>query len=289
MKADVRQFEVLEPASLTEALHALAAGPARPLAGGTDLMVMLAAGKLPAQRLMNLWQLSELRGLHESPTAITLGALTTFTDVLASPTLRHEFPMLCQGASETGGLAIQNRGTLGGNIANASPAADSPPALMAYDAEVELCSMKGARWVRYRDFHTGYKQMVMRPDELIARIRLTRSPAPRVHFYQKVGPRRAQAISKVCFAGTATLAGGRIASVGIALGGVAPIVLPCRQTEAVLTGADPHAEDVGRAAVAALSAEIAPIDDVRSTARYRRRVAENLTREFLDRIRRHSA
>ena len=143
--------------------------------------------------------------MKSPPEHVTLGALTTYTEVQANPILREEFPMLCQAASETGGLAIQNRGTLGGNIANASPAADSPPALLAYDAAVELISSNAARWVPYVDFHTGYKQMIMRPDELLARIRLPRDSTEVHHYYRKVGTRKAQAISKVCFAATARI------------------------------------------------------------------------------------
>src|SRR6185436_13774412 len=120
------------------------------------------AGKLPHKNYLNIWNLAELRGIEVTSDHVTLGALTTYTEVQAHPILRHEFPMLCQAASETGGLAIQNRGTIGGNIVNASPAADSPPALLVYDAELELISAKGSRWVSYEGFHTGYKQMILR-------------------------------------------------------------------------------------------------------------------------------
>src|SRR5437667_3440946 len=179
MRAYVPSYQLISPKSLGEALNVLAREPGvwKPFAGGTDLMVLLEAGKLPHRNYIDIFNLKELKGINVTAESVTMGALTTYTEVQQNPILSQEFPMLSRAASETGGLAIQNRGTLGGNIANASPAADSPPALMAYDADVELCSMKGARWVRYREFHTGYKQMVMREDELIARIRLLRSPA----------------------------------------------------------------------------------------------------------------
>ena len=138
-------------------------------------MVLLEAGKLAHRNYVNIWGLNELRGIEATGSHITLGALTTYTEVQSDPILRREFPMLCQAASETGGLAIQNRGTLGGNIVNASPAADSPPALLAYDAEIELVSTRGSRWLPYQGFHTGYKQMHIDPDELLARIRLPRN------------------------------------------------------------------------------------------------------------------
>jgi CO/xanthine dehydrogenase FAD-binding subunit len=221
---------------------------------------------------VSLWGLRELRGIEVTPDHVTLGALTTYTDVQAHPVMRAEYPMLCQAGSETGGVAIQNRGTLGGNIANASPAADSPPALLAYGAEIELRSARGARWVPYDTFHTGYKQMILEPNEIVSRIRMARPQGERVHFYRKVGPRKAQAISKVCFAGCA-----EAGAVRIALGGVAPIVVRCKKTEKA-------AGDLAEAK-RALAEEIAPIDDVRSNARYRRKVAENLLVDFLLRSR----
>ena len=271
MRPTLADYELVGARSLDDVLAALAGGDVRPLAGGTDVMVMLAAGKLAHHRWVSIWGLPELRGIEVTPDAVTLGALTTYSDVRAAEVLRAEFPMLVQAASETGGWAIQNRGTIGGNIANASPAADSPPALLAYSAEVELRSRAGARWVDYATYHTGYTQTVLRPDELVARVRLPRAAGARVHFYRKVGPRRAQAISKVCFAGCADLAGDRVASARIALGGVAPIVVRCPAAESQIVAGDP---------AAALGPEIAPIDDVRSSARYRRRVADSLLHEF---------
>jgi CO/xanthine dehydrogenase FAD-binding subunit len=251
----------------------------KPLAGGTDLMVLFEAGKLPHRGFLSMWKLTELRGIEVSPKAVTLGALTTYSQVQAHPVLRQEFPLLCQAAAETGGIATQNRGTLAGNIVNASPAADSPPALLVYDAELELVSARSSRWVPYQGFHTGYKEMILRPEELIRRIRLPRRTKPWRQYYLKVGTRKAQAISKVCFAGAADVAGGQIHDIRIALGSVAPTVVRCVKTEAVLKGQSlgPAAVD---AAKEALSKEIAPIDDFRSTAQYRLRVALNLLEEF---------
>src|SRR5688500_18031122 len=156
MRAYVPLYDLVTPESLGEALELLAREPGvwKPFAGGTDLMVLLEAGKLAHTNYLNIWNLNELRGIEVSETHVTLGALTTYTQVQADPVLRSEFAMLCQAASETGGLAIQNRGTIGGNIVNASPAADSPPALLAYDAEIELVSNRGARWLPYDGFHT---------------------------------------------------------------------------------------------------------------------------------------
>jgi CO/xanthine dehydrogenase FAD-binding subunit len=203
--------------------------------------------------------------------------------------LREEFPMLCQAARETGGLAIQNRGTLGGNIVNASPAADSPPALLAYDAALELAAAEGPRWLPYHGFHTGYKSMLIQPHELLTRIRLPRpSPEPgerlgRQHYYRKVGTRKAQAISKVCFAASARMNGDQIADVLIALGSVAPIPIRCVATESALRN-----QLLNRALIEnakqELAKEIAPIDDIRSTSDYRLQVSLNLLEDFLLRL-----
>ena len=191
--------------------------------------------------------------------------------------------MLCHAASETGGLAIQNRGTLGGNIANASPAGDSPPALLVYDAEIELVSAQGVRTLPYEGFHTGYKQMLMRADELIKSIRLPRSRQPRQHYYRKVGTRKAQAISKICFAGLAQLDADVIKDIRIALGSVAPTVVRCPKTESVLRNQKMDDALIG-AARAELAREISPIDDIRSTSNYRLQVALNVLEDFLMRL-----
>ena len=282
MRAYVPQYQLVTPASLNDALTLIGNEPGvwKPFAGGTDLMVLLEAGKLPHHNYLNIWPLRELRGIEITDDHVTLGALTTYTEVQANDVLRREFPMLCQAASETGGLAIQNRGTLGGNIVNASPAADSPPALLAYNAEIELVSSNGSRWLAYDSFHTGYKQMNIRADELLLRIRLPRQTAELKHYYRKVGTRKAQAISKVCLAAVARVADGRIADTRIAVGSVAPVVLRCKQTENALRGNELN-DDTMTLARATLTSEIAPIDDVRSTADYRLRVAANLLVDFL--------
>ena len=285
MRAYVPAYQLISPGSLSEALDILGRdnGAWKPFAGGTDLMVLLEAGKLPHRNYVNIWNLPELRGIEVTDDQVTLGALTTYTEVQDNEILSREFPMLCQAASETGGLAIQNRGTLGGNIANASPAADSPPALLAYDAELELISKAGSRRVPYHEFHLGYKQMNIRPDELLRAIRLPRSTRARANYYRKVGTRKAQAISKVCFAATASLDGNRIEEVRIALGSVAPIPIRCKQTEQALRGKEIDA-GVMAAARAALMSDISPIDDIRSTKDYRLTVSLNLLADFLNHL-----
>ncbi len=243
-------------------------------------MVLLEAGTLPRGRYVSVWGLPELQGVEVTDTAITLGALTTYSEILAHPVLREEFPMLTRAAAETGGVATQNRGTLGGNIANASPAADSPPALLVYDAELELISVRGSRRVPYDRFHTGYKKMDLAADELLRTITIPRGRRGWIESYRKVGTRKAQAISKICFAAAAVLDGPVVRDARLALGSVAPTVVRCAHAEAALRGRT-LVDEVVDAARQALTLDIAPIDDVRSTARYRLRVAENLLIQFL--------
>jgi CO/xanthine dehydrogenase FAD-binding subunit len=285
MRSNVSRFRLKSLPDLSSTLELMAREPGvwRPFAGGTDLMVLFEAGKLEHRNYLNLWHLAELRGIEETPEYIRIGALTTYSKILTHTTMQREFPLLCRAAAETGSVATQNRGTLGGNIANASPAADSPPALLVYDAELELVSASGTRWIPYRGFHSGYKVMDLRPTELIRSIRLPRSKSKWRQHYRKVGTRRAQAISKVCFAGAADVSRHQVRDIRIALGSVAPIVLRCTKTEDLLRG-QTISPDLVHAAREMLAREIAPIDDIRSTARYRSRVAQNLLEEFLGRL-----
>jgi CO/xanthine dehydrogenase FAD-binding subunit len=285
MRAYLPSYEMISPTSLAEALSVLAREPGvwQPFAGGTDLMVLLEAGTLQQENYLNIWSLAELRGISATADHVSLGALTTYTEVQSHPILREEFPMLCQAASETGGLAIQNRGTIGGNIVNASPAADSPPALLAYNAELELLSVRGSRWVPYQSFHTGYKKMIIEPDELLARVRLPRRWPDLHHYYRKVGTRKAQAISKVCFAATARLDEDIVDHIRIALGSVAPIPLRCLKTEDALRGSRLDSGTIEQAN-AVMAGEIVPIDDIRSTRNYRLRVSLNLLEDFLSQL-----
>lgn len=282
MRGHLPSYELHAPRDLGEALGLLAHEPGewRVFAGGTDLMVLLEAGTLPATRYLSLWNLQALRGVVVDADSVAVGALTTYTDVLGHATLSAEFPLLCAAARETGGIATQNRGTLGGNIANASPAADTPPALLVYDAELELLSVRGRRTVAYDVFHRGYKVMDLAPDEIIGSIRLRRGRSGWRERFRKVGTRRAQAISKVCFAAAADIHGGVVRDIRIALGSVAPTVVRARHAEAAVRGQrlDPRTIAV---ATHALLDDIAPIDDMRSTAAYRRRVSQNLLQEFL--------
>jgi CO/xanthine dehydrogenase FAD-binding subunit len=283
MRSFVPAYEMEAPRDLGAVLKRMAREPGiwKPFAGGTDVMVLLEAGKLPHHKFVSIWGLPELRGIEITPSHVMLGALTTYTELRRHEIITREFPLLWQAAAETGSIATQNRGTLGGNIANASPAADSPPALFVYDAELELVSASGARWVPYHSFWSGYKQIDLRSGEVIRRIRLPREKGGWKQYYRKVGTRRAQAISKVCFAGAVRVDVGRIMDVRIALGSVAPTVFRAVETEKTLRG-ERLSPAILRGAQDVLAREIAPIDDMRSTSRYRRRVAQNLLAEFCE-------
>src|ERR1700722_19911577 len=276
MRAYIPAYDLRIPGSFSEALLTLAREPGvwQPFAGGTDLMVLLEAGKLPHKKYLSMAKLGDLRGIEVAADFVILGALSTYTEIQNHPVLQAEFPLLCAAARETGSIATQNRGTLGGNIVNASPAADSPPALLVYDAELELVSARGARWLPYQGFHTGYKTMQLSPDELLRAVRLPRRVKKWRQYYRKVGTRKAQAISKVCFAGAALVEKGAIRDVRIALGSVAPIVLRVVKTEDALCGGRITPEAIA-AAKETLPQELAPIDDIRSTLRFPLRVAQN--------------
>jgi CO/xanthine dehydrogenase FAD-binding subunit len=274
-------FEVINPHSIAEALDALSAEPNMvPLAGATDVMVYLEARSLPPCTFLNLQQLPELKPIVPGSRSIILGALTTYRDVRSS-SVRQQFPMLALAAREIGALAIQNRGTWVGNIANASPAADGVPALMAYDAEIELTSKDGRRVVPLSRFYCSYKQMDRRANELISAIHL---PVPRPgwrEYFRKVGTRRFQAISKTLLAGRILLgADNTVDDIRMVLASVAPYTLRAVQTENLIRGRQLTPELIEEAAEA-IQDEIRPIDDVRSTEGYRRRVTSNLVREFL--------
>lgn len=238
-----------------------------PIAGCTDVYVGLHFGTMPPRRFIDLWQLDELRGITESSGVVRVGALTTYTEIIASTLLRRRVPMLVAASREIGGAQIQNRGTLGGNIANASPAGDTLPVLAAANAQIVLRSAAGERTVSFDAFYTGYRTSVRRPEELITAIEI-----PRIHgrpWWRKVGTRRAQAISKIMIAGVR----GRL--VRVAFGSVAPTVILATHASGILSRGGSLAE-----AQAALLGEIAPIDDVRSTGEYRAKVAANLLQQF---------
>jgi len=282
MRSNAAQYDLIAPGTLEAVLEILAHSPGRytPIAGGTELMVALGAGHLEPRKLISLWGLDELRFIETAPNAVVIGAGSTFTDIRRHTLLAREFPLLAEAASWTGGIANQNRGTLGGNIVNASPAADSPPALLVYEALVTLISARGERTIPYRDFHLGYKKTVLAPDEILHRITLLRNMQGYKQYIRKVGTRNAQAISKTALAAIARANQGIIEDIRIAAASLREIPTRLPATEHALIGNLITPETIA-AARAALIAESKPIDDIRSTARYRASVAANLLEEFL--------
>ena len=282
MRGFLPDCDIQVPASLAEALAVLAAEPGdwTPIAGGTDLMVVYNAGRLAATRFLDLSRLAELRGIHEDGNHLAIGALSTFTDLRDCPAAHQHFPNLVKSARATGALAIQNRGTLGGNIVNASPAADTPPSLLAYGAELELVSSRGRRRVPYDQFHLGYKKMDLAADELVARILVPKPEGRGFHYFRKVGTRQAQAISKVCLAAYAHIQDGVLAQLRIGLGSVAPAPVRARHAEAALIGQPLGALPSARAREALL-ADMSPIDDIRASAHYRTVVTQNVLGHLL--------
>ena len=282
MRSDAALFSLEAPATLDAVLAQLAAEPGRhtPIAGGTELMVALGVGRLAQRSLLSIQHLKELRFIRVEDDTIHIGAGTTFTDIRRDKTIAEDLPLLIQSASWTGSVANQNRGTLGGNICNASPAADTPPALLAYGATVTLISTSGERTIPYSDFHLGYKKTALRPDELLHTITVPRDFADYRHYIRKVGTRNAQAISKVALAAVARMDSDIIADIRIGAASLADRPVRCSAAEAALLGRRIDEATI-RAARAALASEAKPIDDIRSTAKYRAAVAENLLEEFL--------
>jgi CO/xanthine dehydrogenase FAD-binding subunit len=295
VRAYLPAYEMIEVATLAEALSRLAAEPGvwKPFAGGTDLMVQFEMGRLAHKKLLSIWNLDELRGIetreHAGRHWLRIGALETYSSLQNHAELQRSFPNLVASSRETGAVAIQNRGTIGGNLANASPAADSSPNLLVYGAEIELDSQRGSRRIPYADFHQGYKKIPLAADELIAAVWLPlRDPSIEIkdteerHFYRKVGTRKAQAISKVAVAGWARLEKGRLAELRLALASVADRPIRALRSEALLTNAalplSPALRDQARQA---LAHDIKPQNDIRSTGAYRLRVAGNLVDDFL--------
>ena len=266
MRPTTDGIEVLRPRRLKDALALLADAaergqPLTPLAGGTDLFVVLNAGAALQQRYLDLWALDDLRGIATDGKTLVFGALATYTDCIRSKHVHKRLPILAAAAREIGGVQIQNRGTLAGNVGNGSPAGDSLPVLAAAETTIVLRSKSGEREVPFDGYYTGYRASVRRPDELITEIRV-RVPQGEQRF-RKVGTRAAQAISKVVMAAI----GNRVA-----FGSVAPTVVRARAVEAYLDGGGRDPGEAERL----LFSEIRPIDDIRSTADYRHRVAANL-------------
>jgi CO/xanthine dehydrogenase FAD-binding subunit len=274
------------PASLAEAYAVLAGSTAdatiTPIAGGTDVMVRI-NGEIgePPTRMVDLSRLGDLRGISVEGRSIVLGALTTYTEIRRSDVCREHLPALVEAAATIGAAQIQNRGTIGGNIANASPAADTLPVLLAMDAAIVVGGARGERTLPAVDFWVAYRRTALDPDELILSVRIPIAGGRETRF-RKVGTRRAQSISKVVLALSyrESESGGRWSDVRLGLGSVAATPIRARRTEGALEGRAPTPE-VADGAAETLAGELQPIDDVRSTAEYRRLVAARVLHRLI--------
>jgi CO/xanthine dehydrogenase FAD-binding subunit len=246
-------------------------------------MVAFNTGRLTQPSLLSIQHLPELRFIRSDPDAIHIGAGATFTDIRRNPSIAQHLPLLIQSASWTGTIANQNRATLGGNICNASPAADTPPALLVYNATVALISSTGTRQIPYAEFHQSYKKTALLPTELLQTISIPLTFSTYRHHIRKVGTRNALAISKIALAGLALVTEGeerRIQDIRLAAASLTDRPIRLYATERALLN-QPLTDDTLRLARAALASESHPIDDIRSTAAYRRHVAANLLEDFL--------
>ena len=271
----------LSPRSLAEALRCLGDEPGLlPVAGCTDLMVTEPLRRAGWERVLDLLSVPELRGIREVPGGLEIGATTTFSEIRRSPAVARSFPALVQAASQVGGWQIQNRATLGGNVANASPAGDSLPVLLALEATVVCAGPAGLREVPYAEFHVGYRKTALLPGEIVARLRLSFPPPGSVQAFRKVGTREAQAISKVAVAMVGRVEEGRVAELRLAAASVAPTPVRLRRAEEAARGLPAGAETAALAGRAAAE-EVTPIDDVRSTADYRRFALERVVRRLV--------
>ena len=282
MRSYPDDYQLITPGSLDTVLRLLHDEPGQwtPIAGGTEIMVLYGAGKLAARKIVSISPLAELREIKDDGDVISIGAGCSFTQIRRHAGIQKHFPLLAQCASWIGGIANQNRATIGGNLANASPAADSPPALFAYGAEIEMISARGSRRLPYENFHLGYKKTALAPDELIYAVRLPKCFDGTLRYVRKVGARNAQAISKICIAATGSMRLGRLEEIRIGLGSMAPVPMRQKKTEELLRGAVLNDATIAEAR-RTLAGETTPIDDIRSTASYRTLVAGNLLEEML--------
>jgi xanthine dehydrogenase small subunit len=273
---------VLRPRGVEEALRLYAANPgAVPFAGGTDFMVAWNAGQTNRRTILDLSRLAPWKRIAETKTGIRVGALVTHWELQRHLLVRRRFPLLVEACATIGGRQIQARGTLGGNIANASPAGDTFPPLAVYEARVRLRTAEESRTLPFLDVFTGVKKTALAPGELIDAIEIDFPRAPSRQSFRKVGTRAASAISKIVAAGLLWLSSdGRIRELRFALGSMAPTVRRLRSVESLLAGKKPTPRLVEEAALL-LASDVSPIDDLRSTRTYRLEVSRNLLRAFL--------
>jgi xanthine dehydrogenase small subunit len=266
------------PTTLEGALEALNRGAVK-VAGATDLLVIDHAKGREHEAVVNVLGIAELQGIRVDDEGLSIGAAATFTLIRAQSEVVRHAPLLVAAAATIGAAQIQNRATIGGNIANASPAGDSLPALLALGALVTLFGPRGRRTVPYDTFHVDYRKTLLAQDELLERV-LIPLPAPSLQLFRKVGTRAAQAISKVVVGLGCDRNGDRLTNVRLAMGSIAAVPTRLRDVEALLES-EPLSPPLSDRAAALVAQTISPIDDVRSTADYRRRVASTTVRRLL--------
>jgi CO/xanthine dehydrogenase FAD-binding subunit len=282
MHTVVSNFSMVSVASLDELLEKLKSdAELKPFAGGTDLMVELEAGMRKEGRFVDINSLSELRYIKDLGDAVEIGALATYTDIVTSELMQKHFPLMVEASRLTAAPAIQNRGTIGGNVVNASPAADTPPALLVYDATIIIRSQSGERKVAINNFYKGYKNIDLQAGEIVTAVVLLKPSSP-ASVYHKIGTRKMQAISKVVFAGSFAKKGESFSDLRLAFGSVAPFPLRAVHAENYLNGK--KASEIKDSELETeLFKDVVPIDDIRSEASYRKQVAFNIVKDFLER------
>lgn len=279
----MKPFDYYAPVSLDEALGLLAGqnGRARALAGGTDLLLKMRAGRLAPGCLINIKRIAELRGIsYDERGGLRLGALVTVSEVMASPDVRAHYPALAQAAAMMASVQIRNLATVGGNLCNAAPSADLAPPLIALSGQAHIVGPHGRRTVALEDFFSGPGQTVLASDELLLEVIVPPPEHGTTAIYLKHTPREAMDIAIVGVAVAATFSHGLCSSAKIVLGAVAPTPLRAQSAEGTIGGGPLDERRIMEAARLA-AAEARPIDDVRASAWYRREMVEVLTRRAL--------
>jgi len=277
-------FDLVQPASLDEALEALGAGAeSKPISGGTSLLVNLRDERETAEQLVDLTRVAELRGIEDRGHELKIGAGNLIADLMACPLVEPNVPILVEAAKTFASPLVRNRATVGGNLVDASPAADTAPPLLALGAVVDLTSAQGTRTLPLEEFFVGVRKTAIRPDEIMTAVRIPAAREGTLTAYHKLGLRKADAISVISVAVCVTVADGICHEARIALGAVAPTPFVAKEASEALSGSALTSETIASAAALAAKA-CRPIDDVRASAEYRRRTVETLVRRVLTEI-----
>lgn len=278
----MREFDLHQPTTLSQALTLLASADeqVRPLAGGTDVIVDVRGLRSNPDTLVALSGVEELRGIHQNNGSLHLGASTTASTLLRDPRL-SSYTALCEAAAVFANPMIRNLATVAGNLVSASPAGDLLPPLLALDAQVELASASGSRTMRLDEFFIGSRRTARQNNELVTELILPTQRAHTASAFYKLGLRQADAISLVSVAVWLERDGDAIRDVRIALGAVAPRPIRAARAEELLRG-QPFTEALARQAGDTAVSECAPIDDLRASAAYRRRMVGVYVRRMLE-------